>query len=116
MNPCVIKLEGCQYKQKNQEPNLVIIYYYSVTDLFGIVDSKSNVLLNFDIATEVDYANIFNFKSISEDRFMNEAKVCLSSSSNQPKSDLNLPVDQCEKANVLTYEEYIDLLTKTYGY
>jgi hypothetical protein len=43
--------------------NFVTIYYDEFTDLFAIVDLKKNCLLDFGIATEVKYAEIFAYKS-----------------------------------------------------
>ena len=54
-NPCVIKSEKCKYLDTD---NYVTIYYDELTDLFAIVDSKENRLLDFGIATEVKYAQI----------------------------------------------------------
>lgn len=41
-----------------------IIYYDVLTDLFAIVDLKSNNLLELAIASELDYADIFAYKSV----------------------------------------------------
>jgi len=43
--------------------NFVTIYYNEFTDLFAIVDSNENRLVDFGIATEVKYAEIFAYKS-----------------------------------------------------
>jgi hypothetical protein len=59
-NPCIIKSEKCTYLDKD---DLVTIYYDEFTDLFAIVDSNKNCLLDFGIATEVKYAEIFAYKS-----------------------------------------------------
>ena len=59
-NPCIIKSEKCKYLDTE---NLVTIYYDEFTDLFAIVDLKKNCLLDFGIATEVKYAEIFAYKS-----------------------------------------------------
>ena len=59
-NPCIIKSENCKYLDTE---NLVTIYYDEFTDLFAIVDSNENRLLDFGIATEVKYAEIFAYKS-----------------------------------------------------
>ena len=58
-NPCIIKSEKCKYLDTE---NLVTIYYDEFPDLFAIVDLKKNCLLDFDIATEVKYAEIFVYK------------------------------------------------------
>ena len=41
----------------------MIIYYDELTDLFAIIDSKLNCFLDFGIATEVQYAEIFAYNS-----------------------------------------------------
>ena len=55
-NPCIIKSEKCKYLDTD---NFVTIYYDELTDLFAIVDSKENRLLDFGIATEVKYGESF---------------------------------------------------------
>jgi hypothetical protein len=42
----------------------VRIYYDVLTDLFAIVDSKSNKLLDFSVADIIDYVDIFRYKSV----------------------------------------------------
>ena len=59
-NPCIIRSEKCKYFNTD---NFVTIYYDELTDLFAIVDLKENGLLDFGIATEVKYAEIFAYKS-----------------------------------------------------
>jgi hypothetical protein len=56
----IIKSEKCKYLDTD---NFVTIYYDELTDLFAIVDSNKNCLLDFGIATEVKYAEIFAYKS-----------------------------------------------------
>ena len=43
--------------------DFVTIYYDELTNLFAILDKKSNYGLDFGIATEVKYAEIFAYKS-----------------------------------------------------
>lgn len=43
-NQCIIKSEKCKHLDTD---NLVTIYYAPLTDLFAIVDSKENCLLDF---------------------------------------------------------------------
>jgi len=45
-NPCIIKSEESQYMDTN---DFVTIYYDELTNLFAIVDSESNRLLDFGI-------------------------------------------------------------------
>ena len=59
-NPSIIKSEKCKYLDTD---NFVTIYYDELTDLFAIIDSKSNCVLDFGIATEVKYAEVFAYKS-----------------------------------------------------
>jgi len=71
-NPCVIKSEKCKYLDTE---NFVTIYYDELTDLFAIVDSNENYLLDFGIATEVKYAEIFAYKSSGTVKLQ---EICLS--------------------------------------
>ena len=70
-NPCIIKSEKCKYLDTE---NLVTIYYDQFTDLFAIVDLKKNCLLDFGIATEVKYAEIFAYKSSDS---VERQEICL---------------------------------------
>lgn len=60
-NPCVIKSEKCKYLKTEK---FVTIYYDELTDLFAIVDTDKNLVLDFDIATEIKYAEIFAYNSL----------------------------------------------------
>ena len=71
-NPCIIKSEKCKYLDTD---NFVTIYYDELTDLFAIVDSNENRLLDFGIATEVKYAEIFAYKSSGT---VKSQEICLS--------------------------------------
>jgi len=71
-NPCIIKSEKCKYLDTD---DLVTIYYDEFTDLFAIVDLKENCLLDFGIATEVKYAEIFAYKSSGT---VKSQEICLS--------------------------------------
>jgi len=71
-NPCTIKSEKCKYLDTE---NLVTIYYDELTDLFAIVDSNENRLLDFGFATEVKYAEIFAYKSFGT---VKSEDICLS--------------------------------------
>ena len=55
--------------------DLVTIYYDEFIDLFAIVDLKENCLLDFGIATEVKYAEIFAYKSSGT---VKSQEICLS--------------------------------------
>jgi hypothetical protein len=63
-NPCVIKTSECRYRDRS---GFVTIYYDVLSDLFTIVDSQSNNLLEFSVATEIDYVEIFRYKSVFQD-------------------------------------------------
>lgn len=54
--------------------DFVRIYYDQLTDLFAIVESKENRLLDFGIATEVKYAKIFAYKSSGT---LKSQEICL---------------------------------------
>lgn len=71
-NPCIIKYEECKYLDTS---DFVTISYDQLTDLFAIVNSKSNCLLDFSIATEVRYAEIFASKSSGT---LKASDICLS--------------------------------------
>ena len=75
-NPFVIKARGCHYRDRS---GYVIIYYDVLSDIFAIVDSQSNKLLEFSVATEIDYADIFRYKSVFQDQTARELIQCPSS-------------------------------------
>ena len=61
-NPCIIKLLDCKFGTgEGSEPIPVTIYFDQLTDLFAIVDKK-NVLVDFGVATELYFAEIFAYK------------------------------------------------------
>jgi hypothetical protein len=78
-NPFVIKARGCRYRDKS---GYVTIYYDFLSDIFAIVDSQSNKLLEFSVATEIDYADIFRYKSVFQDQTVRELIQC-------PSEELN---------------------------
>ncbi len=78
-NPFVIKARECRYRDRL---GYVTIYYDILRDLFAIVDSKSNKLLQFSVATEIDYADIFRYKSIFQDKMASSLMQCSSEESN----------------------------------
>jgi len=58
-NPCIIKLLDCKFaNSEGLKPIPVTIYFDQLTDLFAIVDKK-NVLIDFGVATELSFAEIF---------------------------------------------------------
>ena len=70
-NPCVIKLENCRYMNNY---NFVTIYFDHLKDIFVIIDSKSNSLLDFGIANKINYSEIFVYKSFGS---VNLKDICL---------------------------------------
>jgi hypothetical protein len=68
-NPCVIKASGCRYRDRSE---YVTIYYDALSDIFAIVNSQSNKLLEFSVATEVDYADVFRYKSVFQNQTASE--------------------------------------------
>ena len=88
-NPCIIKSEKCKYLNTNY---FVTIYYDQFTDLFAIVDSKQNYLLDFGIATKIKYAEIFAYQSCG---MLKASEICLLL--NQKLTD-NVPVNPSIKS------------------
>jgi len=68
----VIKSEKCKYLDTD---NFVTIYYDELTDLFAILDSNKNTVLDFGVASEVKYAEIFAYKSFGT---VKSQEICLS--------------------------------------
>lgn len=63
-NPFTAKIENCRYRDYRGK---VIIYYDILTDLFAVVGQdyeNFNELLEYGISSNLDYIDIFNFKSI----------------------------------------------------
>jgi len=117
-NPCIIKSEKCKYLDTD---NFVTIYYDEFTDLFAIVDSNENRLLDFGIATEIKYAEIFAYKSSGT---VKSQEICLSP--NQRLEDDSLISQNLEsgKSNelevyqepyLLSYDDAIAVLKSRYG-
>ena len=83
--------------------DLVTIYYDEFTDLFAIVDLKENCLLDFGIATEVKYAEIFAYKSSET---VKRQEICLSA--NQRLEDNSLipqNLESVKSTEVQVYQE-----------
>jgi hypothetical protein len=78
-NLCVIKVIGCRYRDRS---GYVIIYYDVLSDLFAVVDSQSNKLLEFSVATELDYVDVFRYKSAFQGQTASELIEC-------PNEELN---------------------------
>jgi hypothetical protein len=81
--------------------NFVTIYYDELTDLFAIVDSNENRLLDFGIATEVKYAEIFAYKSSGTVKLQ---EIC--SSPNQRLEDDSLIPKNLESVKSKELEVY----------
>jgi hypothetical protein len=91
-NPCIIKSEKCTYLDKD---DLVTIYYDEFTDLFAIVDLNKNCLLDFGIATEVKYAEIFAYKSSDS---VKRQEIC-STADMSPKDSKSVKSKELEQAD-----------------
>ncbi len=66
----IVKATGYRYRDHRED---VTIYYDLFSDLFAIVSSESNKLLGFSVATELDYADIFRYKSIFQEKTARES-------------------------------------------
>ena len=109
-NPCVIKSEKCTYLDTD---NLVTIYYDEFTDLFAIVDLKENCLLDFDIATEVKYAEIFAYKSSGT---LKAREICLSPNEQLVKNfEGSKELEVYQEKYILSYDDAIAVLESRYG-
>jgi hypothetical protein len=109
-NPCIIKSEKCTYLAKD---DLVTIYYDEFTDLFAIVDLKENCLLDFDIATEVKYAEIFAYKSSGT---LKAREICLSPNEQLVKNfEGSKELEVYQEKYILSYDDAIAVLESRYG-
>ena len=110
-NPCIIKSEKCKYLDTE---NLVTIYYDEFTDLFAIVDLKKNCLLDFGIATEVKYAEIFAYKS-SETVKRQEICSIPDMSTEYSKSGKSKELQVYQEQYLLSFDDAIAVLKSRYG-
>ena len=94
----MIKSEECKYLDTEK---FVTIYYDELTDLFAIIDSNKNLVLNFGIATEVKYAEIFAYKSFGTVKLQ---EICLSA--NQRLEDDSLIPQNLESVKSKEVEVY----------
>ena len=107
-NPCIIKSEKCKYLDTE---NLVTIYYDEFTDLFAIIDLKKNCLLDFGIATEVKYAEIFAYKSSET---VKRQEICSTPDmSTEYSKSKELQVYQ--EQYLLSFDDAIAILEARYG-
>ena len=115
-NPCVVKSEECKYLDTD---DFVTIYYDELTDLFTILDSKKNCLVDFSIASEVKYAEIFAYKSSGT---VKPQEMCLSP--NQRLEDLVPQSSESVKSKelevykepyFLSGDDVLGILEETYG-
>lgn len=93
---------------------MVTIYYDEFTDLFGIVDLKKNCLLDFGIATEVKYAEIFAYKS-SETIKRQEICSIPDMSTEYSKSGKSKELEVYQEQYLLSSDDAIALLKARYG-
>lgn len=110
-NPCIIKSEECKYLDTE---DLVTIYYDEFTDLFAIVDLKKNYLLDFGIATEVTYAEIFTNKSYDT---LKRQEICETPklSSEYGKLEKSKELAVYEEQYILSDEDALSILEARYG-
>ena len=110
-NPCIIKSEKCTYLDTD---NLVTIYYDEFTDLFAIVDLNKNCLLDFGIATEVKYAEIFAYKS-SETVKRQEICSTPDMSPEYSKSGKSKELQVYQEPYLLSIDDALAILEARYG-
>ena len=108
-NPCIIKSEKCKYLETE---NLVTIYYDQFTDLFAIVDLKENCLLDFGIATEVKYAEIFAYKSSET---VKRKEICSTPDMSTEYSRKSKELEVYQEQYILSFDEAITILNARYG-
>jgi hypothetical protein len=117
-NPCIIKSEKCKYLDTD---NFVTIYYDELTDLFAILDSNKNTVLDFGVASEVKYAEIFAYKSFGT---VKSQEICLSPNQ-QLEDDPLIPqnlesvkskeVEVYQEPYILEYDDALAILKARYG-
>lgn len=111
-NPSIIKSKECKYLDTDR---FVTLYYDQFTDLFAIVDLKKNSLLDFGIATEVKYAEIFAYKSSD---LIEREKICvkLDDAGKNPKLKESKALEiYTQQKYVLSEEEALAILREKYG-
>jgi hypothetical protein len=81
-NPCIIKSEECKYLDTS---NCVTIYYDQLTDLFAIVDSKSNCLLDFGIAGTLKTSEICLSPNKQLEEYSSVNQITKSTKSKEPE-------------------------------
>lgn len=86
-NPYIIKLENCHYLDNS---NFVTIYFDELKDIFAIIDSKSNSLLDFGIANKINYSEIFVYKSVGR---VNLKDICLHANQQSKDKDSQVPTN-----------------------
>lgn len=110
-NPCIIKSEKCKYLDTD---DLVTIYYDEFTDLFAIVDSNENRLLDFGIATEVKYSEIFAYKSSGT---VKRQEICSTAdmSPEDSKSGKSKELEVYQERYLLSVDDALAILKAKYG-
>jgi hypothetical protein len=101
-NPCVIKASECRYRDRS---GYVIIYYDVLSDIFAVVDAKSNKLLEFSVASLIDYADVFRYKSVLQDRTARELIQCPSEGLNPFEPTCPIEEGPLRESLPLTEEE-----------
>ena len=95
--------------------NLVTIYYDKFTDLFAIVDLKTkNCLLDFGIATEIKYSEIFYYRScqtVKREEICSRPYISIDYSKSRKSKELQIYQEQY----VLSFDNAIAILKVRYG-
>jgi hypothetical protein len=115
-NPCIIKLLDCKFgNSEGLKPIPVTIYFDQLTDLFAIVDKK-NVLVDFGVATEFSFAEIFAYK---EKDTAKSAQRCIlppeaKEFSWDKKKDQSKALAKLEDKNLISYDDALSILLNKY--
>ena len=104
-----MKATQCRYRDNF---GLVTIYYDQLTDLFAVVDSTSNRLLEFAIETEIDYADIFGYKSVFQSRVASDTSECLAPNSNSFDNICSLEEENSKPKMSVSIDE--ELITRQF--
>jgi len=99
----VIKSEKCKYLDTE---NFVTIYYDELTDLFAILDSNKNTVLDFGVASEVKYAEIFAYKSFG---------TVKSQENKNSESVKSKELEVYKEPYILEYDDALAILEAKYG-
>ena len=111
-NPCIIKLLNCKFET---DPISVTIYFDQLTDLFAIVDKK-NVLVDFGVATELTFAEIFAYKE--KDTALAAQRCILPPEAKEfswdKKKDDSKALSKLEDQNIISYDDALAIVRDRY--